>query len=153
MVVRHGEAFTISDRLTVWEDGKPIYRPTVHYAYLPTDVAISSLHELKMCGQVPQPSSVIMNDVIIDGRDELGVLLCGSRPDGLVDWLAARHPRDLGAGSAPERDHATGELLPCARRHLLQMIHNAARACATTPATCDVAEVAGHYLVSSQRAD
>jgi len=27
MVVRHGEAFTISDRLTVWKDGKAIYRP------------------------------------------------------------------------------------------------------------------------------
>jgi len=28
MVVRHGEAFTISDRLTVWEEGQAIYRPT-----------------------------------------------------------------------------------------------------------------------------
>ena len=37
MVVRHGEAFTISDRLTVWEDGRAVYRPTVHYAYCPCD--------------------------------------------------------------------------------------------------------------------
>ena len=37
MIIRHGEAFTISDRLTVWEDGRPIYRPTVHYAYCPCD--------------------------------------------------------------------------------------------------------------------
>ena len=35
MVVRHGEAFTISDKLTVWEDEKAVYRPTVHYAYCP----------------------------------------------------------------------------------------------------------------------
>jgi len=35
MVVRHGEAFSISDRLTVWENGQPVYRPTVHYAYCP----------------------------------------------------------------------------------------------------------------------
>src|SRR5262249_14628932 len=27
MVVRHGEAFTISDHLTVWDNGRPIYRP------------------------------------------------------------------------------------------------------------------------------
>ena len=35
MVVRHGEAFTISDHLTVWKNGKAVYRPTVHYAYCP----------------------------------------------------------------------------------------------------------------------
>ena len=43
MVVRHGEAYTISDRLTVWEGDKPLYRPTVHYAYCPCDAAIASL--------------------------------------------------------------------------------------------------------------
>ena len=37
MVVRHGEAFTITEKLTVWEDGKAVYRPTVHYAYCPCD--------------------------------------------------------------------------------------------------------------------
>ena len=37
MIVRHGEAFTITEKLTVWEDGKAIYRPTVHYAYCPCD--------------------------------------------------------------------------------------------------------------------
>ena len=47
MVVRHGEAFTISDKLTVWENGKAVYRPTVHYAYCPADVAIASLNELR----------------------------------------------------------------------------------------------------------
>ena len=35
MVVRHGEAFTITEKLTVWQDGKAVYRPTVHYAYCP----------------------------------------------------------------------------------------------------------------------
>ena len=43
MVVRHGEAFTLSDKLTVWENGKAVYRPTVHYAYCPSDCAIASL--------------------------------------------------------------------------------------------------------------
>jgi len=27
MVIRHGEAFSISDRLTVWNDGRAVYRP------------------------------------------------------------------------------------------------------------------------------
>ncbi len=47
MIVRHGEAFTITEKLTVWEDGKAIYRPTVHYAYCPCDCAIASLYELR----------------------------------------------------------------------------------------------------------
>jgi homospermidine synthase len=77
MVIRHGEAFSISDRLTVWEKGKAVYRPTVHYAYCPSDVAINSLHELEMRQFHMQEKQRIMSDEIIDGRDELGVLLMG----------------------------------------------------------------------------
>ena len=77
MVIRHGEAFGISDRLTVWENGKAVYRPTVHYVYCPSDVAINSLHELEMRQYKLQEKQRIMNDEIIDGRDELGVLLMG----------------------------------------------------------------------------
>lgn len=77
MVIRHGEAFSISDRLTVWEKGKAVYRPTVHYAYCPSDAAINSLHELEMRQFDLQKKQRIMADEIIDGRDELGVLLMG----------------------------------------------------------------------------
>jgi len=77
MVIRHGEAFSISDRLTVWENNKAVYRPTVHYAYCPTDAALNSLHELEMRQFKMQKKQRIMSDEIIDGRDELGVLLMG----------------------------------------------------------------------------
>jgi homospermidine synthase len=93
MVIRHGEAFSISDFLTVWSDapgdvaGAPgaggragtraLYRPTVHYAYCPTDAAIASLHELKMREYDLQTEQRIMGDDIVTGRDELGVLLMG----------------------------------------------------------------------------
>ena len=77
MVVRHGEAFSISDRLTVWEDDKAVYRPTVHYAYCPSNAALNSLHELEMRQFKLQEKQRIMNDEIISGRDELGVLLMG----------------------------------------------------------------------------
>ncbi len=77
MVVRHGEAFTISDYLTVWEDGCPVYRPTVHYAYCPCDAAVTSMIELEMRQFNLQKQQRIMNDEIISGRDELGVLLMG----------------------------------------------------------------------------
>jgi len=77
MVVRHGEAFTISDRLTVLRDGKPVYRPTVHYAYCPADVAIASLNELRGYDYELQKKQRIMNDEITSGADILGALLMG----------------------------------------------------------------------------
>ena len=77
MVVRHGEAFTISDALTVWKDGKAIYRPTMHYAYCPCDNAIVSLQELRGCDYELQPNLRIMKDEITSGADILGALLMG----------------------------------------------------------------------------
>jgi homospermidine synthase len=77
MIIRHGEAFTISDRLTVWHDGRPIYRPTVHYAYCPCDGAIVSLEELRGSDYELQPNLRIMRDEIIGGADILGALLMG----------------------------------------------------------------------------
>ncbi|HBM15996.1 MAG TPA: homospermidine synthase [Lentisphaeria bacterium] len=76
-MVRHGEAFTISDYLTVWEENKAVYRPTVHYAYCCSDSTIASLHELEMRNFNLQPKLRIMTDEIISGKDELGVLLMG----------------------------------------------------------------------------
>jgi homospermidine synthase len=77
MVIRHGEAFGISDRLTVWEGDKAVYRPTVHYVYCPCDAAIASLHELRMRQYELQTDQRIMSDEIVHGWDELGVLLMG----------------------------------------------------------------------------
>jgi homospermidine synthase len=77
MVIRHGEAFTISDHLTVWDKEKAVYRPTVHYAYCPTDAAVASMHELEMRQWELTTNQRIMNEEIIDGDDRLGVLLMG----------------------------------------------------------------------------
>jgi homospermidine synthase len=77
MVVRHGEAFTISDSLTVWENGRAVYRPTVHYAYCPCDAAIASLSEFRGNDYRIQPRVRIMADEITTGSDILGALLMG----------------------------------------------------------------------------
>jgi homospermidine synthase len=77
MVIRHGEAFTITEKLTVWENGKAIYRPTVHYAYCPCDAAIASLHELRGREYCLQPRLRIMSDEIMSGTDTLGALVMG----------------------------------------------------------------------------
>ena len=78
MVIRHGEAFTIADHLTTYnEDGSARYRPTVHYAYCPSDGAIASMRELISRNWKLQDKLRIMNDEIFDGEDRLGVLLMG----------------------------------------------------------------------------
>jgi homospermidine synthase len=78
MVIRHGEAYTMCRHLTVTgADGADVYRPTVHYAYHPSDAAINSVLELRMRNWEMQPRERILNDEIIDGRDELGVLVMG----------------------------------------------------------------------------
>ena len=77
MVVRHGESFTISDYLTVWENGDAKYRPTVHYAYCPSDSAIASLNELRGYDYKLQEKQRILYDDIIDGADILGALIMG----------------------------------------------------------------------------
>ena len=87
MVVRHAESFTISDYLTAWEETiegrRAVYRPTVHYAYMPCNHAILSVHELGMRNFQLQPKLRIMTDEITEGIDELGVLLMGH---GLTTW-------------------------------------------------------------------
>jgi homospermidine synthase len=88
MVIRHGEAFGISERLTVWQGDKPVYRPTVHYAYCPTDSALSSLHELRMRNFEQQDSKRILNNNdIISGKDEVGCLLMGHDFNGW--WIGS----------------------------------------------------------------
>lgn len=77
MVIRHGEAFGISDRMTVWEGEKAVYRPTVHYAYMPCHETISSLHELRGRNYLLPDKLRIMSDEITSGADILGALLMG----------------------------------------------------------------------------
>lgn len=77
MVIRHGEAFSLSEYLSVYDDGLLLYRPTVHYAYCPCDGAVNSMHELEMRAFKPQKEMRLLSDDIIDGKDELGCLLMG----------------------------------------------------------------------------
>jgi len=72
--------------VTVWaDDGRALYRPTVHYAYQPADAAVVSLHELRMTGYRMQERQRIMDEEIVSGDDELGVLLLGH---DLTGWWA-----------------------------------------------------------------
>ena len=78
-LVTHNESISIADYYTVRDDkGEAIYRPTCHYAYHPCDDAVLSLHELfGRAGRVQSAHHILHEDEIVDGIDELGVLLYG----------------------------------------------------------------------------
>ncbi len=77
-LVTHNESISIADYLTVRENGAPVYRPTVHYAYRPADDAVLSLDEMAGAQWEPQRKWHILDErEIVDGIDELGVLLYG----------------------------------------------------------------------------
>ena len=76
-LITHNEAISIADYYTLGDGGTPCYRPTVHYAYHPCDDAVLSLHELAGKNWRMQPRQRLMMSEIVDGIDELGVLLMG----------------------------------------------------------------------------
>jgi homospermidine synthase len=79
MVIRHAEAFSISDYLSVVKNGKTVYCPTVHYAYMPSNETLTSMHELRCRNYELQKKLRIMSDEIIKGDDALGALIMGHK--------------------------------------------------------------------------
>lgn len=77
-LVTHNEAISISDYYTVRDGEKVVYRPTCHYAYHPAGDAVLSLHEMFGSGGKMQSDWKILDEhEIVDGVDELGVLIYG----------------------------------------------------------------------------
>ncbi|NJL50749.1 MAG: homospermidine synthase [Blastochloris sp.] len=78
-LVTHNESISIADFLTVRDEaGKAVYRPTCHYAYHPCNDAVLSLHEMFGSAGKRQSDWLILDEKeIVDGIDELGVLLYG----------------------------------------------------------------------------
>jgi homospermidine synthase len=78
-MITHNESISIADYFTLRDAaGAAVYRPTCHYAYHPCDDAVLSLHEMAGRAWKPQETWQILDeDEIVDGIDELGVLLYG----------------------------------------------------------------------------
>jgi homospermidine synthase len=89
-LVTHNEAISISDYLTVRDEaGTPVYRPTCHYAYHPSNDAVLSLHEMfGAAGKRQDAWHILDEDEIEDGIDELGVLLYGHAKNAY--WYGSR---------------------------------------------------------------
>ncbi|MGC8201877.1 homospermidine synthase [Aliiroseovarius sp. PTFE2010] len=104
-LVTHNESVSIADYYTVGDGDHPTFRPTVHYAYHPCDDAVLSLHEMFGSGQVQQVHHILDVEEIVDGIDELGVLLYGHDKNAL--WYGSRLSNDDAKTLAPDQN-ATG---------------------------------------------
>ena len=105
-LVTHNEAISIADYLTVREGGKAVYRPTCHYAYHPANDAVLSLHELfGRAGVMQDEHHILGENEIVDGIDELGVLLYGH--DKNAYWFGSQLSVDETRDLAPYQN-ATG---------------------------------------------
>jgi homospermidine synthase len=122
MVVRHGEAFTISDALTVWKNGKPVYRPTMHYAYCPCDEAISSLHEMRGYNYKLNTNQRIMNDEITSGADVLGALIMGHPYNSW--WVGSDLSIEESRRLVPHQNATTMQVAISVTAALMWMIQN-----------------------------
>jgi len=104
-LITHNESISIADYLTVEKNGEAVYRPTVHYAYHPCEDTILSLHELQGRNMRRQSRVRLMNDEIVDGMDELGVLLYGHARNAF--WYGSQLTIDEARAIAPYQN-ATG---------------------------------------------
>ncbi len=97
-LVTHDEAVSIADFFTLGSGNSPEFRPTVHYAYHPSNDAVLSLHEMFGNGGNAQSHHHILDeDEIVDGADELGVLLYGHEKNAywFGSQLSIEETRDL----------------------------------------------------------
>ncbi len=77
-LVTHNESLSIADYFTLRDGDTVTYRPTCHYAYHPANDAVLSLHEVfGRAGVIQDQHHILTESEIVDGIDELGVLLYG----------------------------------------------------------------------------
>jgi homospermidine synthase len=105
-LVTHNESISIADYFTLRNGRKVIYRPTCHYAYHPCNDAVLSLHELFGRAGIRQEDHIILDEHdIVDGIDELGVLLFGHKKNAY--WYGSQLSIDETRSLAPYQN-ATG---------------------------------------------
>ncbi|WP_181703014.1 homospermidine synthase [Chthonobacter albigriseus] len=105
-LVTHNEAISIADYYTVGDPAAPEFRPTCHYAYHPCNDAVLSLHEMfGRAGEAQPVRHVLGEEELVDGYDELGVLLYGHGRNGY--WYGSKLTVEEARTLAPYQN-ATG---------------------------------------------
>lgn len=95
LLVPHHESSSIPAMLTLEENGKTFYRPTVHYSYLPCEAAMESINRWKrkrgegLLDGGPDEDTHLLRDTIVSGTDELGALFVFEDPDKPSVWYGS----------------------------------------------------------------
>jgi homospermidine synthase len=90
-IIPHPEAYSIAQYLALKnDDGKIVYQPTVHFAYRPCDDAINSMRDAALfADNLPNLKQRVLFDDIIEGEDELGVLILRANKKEIF-WYGSR---------------------------------------------------------------
>jgi homospermidine synthase len=145
-LITHGESISIADYLTVRDGERVRYRPTCHYAYHPCDDAVLSVHELGGKNWQLQSDKRLMMDEIIDGIDELGVLLMGHQDR--VYWYGSRLSIDQTRRIVPHNNATSLQVTAAVLAGMVWALEHP-RAGVVEPDEIDFArilEIAGPYL-------
>jgi homospermidine synthase len=145
-LITHNESISIADYLTVRDGDTVRYRPTCHYAYHPCDDAVLSVHELAGKNWRLQSDKRLMMDEIIDGIDELGVLLMGNGRG--VYWYGSRLSVDETRRLAPHNNATSLQVTAAVLAGMIWAIEHP-QAGIVEPEELDferILEIAGPYL-------
>jgi homospermidine synthase len=123
-LITHGESISISDFLTVRQNDRAVYRPTVHYAYHPSDNAVLSVHEFAGRNYQLQEKKRIMMGDITSGIDELGVLLAGHKKNAY--WYGSQLSIDEARQLAPYNSATSLQVTVAALSGMIWAIENPA---------------------------
>jgi len=85
-IICHDEAYTIGNSLTLYEDDKIKYKPSVYYVYHPVNEAFMSIHEVKERNKL-QDNCRLLTSEITSGNDILGLTFY--LEDKSVYWIGS----------------------------------------------------------------
>ena len=105
-LVTHNESISIADYFTLRDGGGATHRPPCHYPCPPANDAVLSLDEMfGRAGKAQDAHHILTESEIVDGKDELGVLLYGHARNAY--WYGSRLSIDETRDLAPYQN-ATG---------------------------------------------
>lgn len=106
LMIAHYESVSLPDYFSVRDGEQLVYRPTVHYAYRPSNAALLSLKDYYGAKEEAQKEHVVLGpDEIAEGTNELGVLLYGHAKNAY--WYGSRLSIDQVRELVPDQN-ATG---------------------------------------------
>lgn len=122
MLVTHDEVLALADYLSIRNETRFTYRPTVMFVYHPCDDAMLSALELEGNGWMLQPTSRRLSTDIKEGMDELGVLLAGHPRNAY--WYGSQLSIEDARFHLPEANATTLQVVAGALAAIVWAINN-----------------------------